>query len=118
MAYLSWPRWPKSADAFGCRDPPSQQDCDFCYLWKHWSHNADVKKFNDIFVRNAAISLKERKTAALADKNPRFLSQRAKLRLKTNPYHQERFLSSKPFPVIKTGPGHQHEAKRFSSKAW
>lgn len=38
-------------------DPSPRKVFAFCYLWKHWSHNADVKKFNDVFVRNAAISL-------------------------------------------------------------
>ena len=52
---------PKSDDEVGCRDPSSRTVFASCYLWKHWSHNADVKKFNDVFVRNAAISLNERK---------------------------------------------------------
>ena len=40
----------------GCRDPPSRMGFAFCYLWKHWSHNDDVKQFNGLFVRNAAIT--------------------------------------------------------------
>ena len=80
---VSRPIWPKSADGVGCCDPPSQRGFDFCYLWKHWSHNADVKKFNDLFVRNAAISSKDRKTAVCDDENPRFPLRRAILRLKS-----------------------------------
>lgn len=52
---------PKSDDEVGCRDPSPRKVFAFCYLWKHWSHNDDVKKFNDLFVRYAAISEKGRK---------------------------------------------------------
>ena len=80
---MSWPQWPKSADGVGCCSPPFRSGFDFCYLWKHWSHNADVKKFNGLFVRNAVISAKVWKTAVSKQENPRFLQQRAILRLKT-----------------------------------
>ena len=39
---------PQSNDEVGCRDPSHRTVFDSCSLWKHWSNNADVKKYNDV----------------------------------------------------------------------
>ncbi|MDA7893578.1 hypothetical protein N9Z67_02095 [Rhodopirellula sp.] len=80
---------PKSDGGVGCRDPSSRKAFDFCYLWKHWSQNADVKKFNGLLVRNAAISASSRKFAASWYSIPRLRKPWAILHLKsTKPQKQ------------------------------
>lgn len=81
---------PKSDSEVGCRDPSSRKVFDFCYLWKHWSQNADVKKFNGLLVRNAAISASSRKFAAFWSSIPRLRKPWAIVRIKSTKPRKQR----------------------------